>query len=530
MIDRIFHRTKTQRHGVRRAGAGSYIPLCAFASLRDIFCRNIFYFLFIILFLGIGNYNLLNLGAQGFGFGDYTEDDESGFGSNPASAPGIGDMVKISGNVNSELKFFFEDLGSFDKFKDTRLGDIFSGNLDFSVSGSAADAVISLKLAPVFDGSASPVSIDEAYARAFFGPVNIEGGLRKLSWGRADSFGPLDLINPLDYRDLSALADPKSIKIARPMVHVSWNIGSFSKLEGVFVPWFQGHKFASEGRWAPSQITSMPDAVAGYMAAIPGFPAAHIPIIQNKLIEAIHNDGINQFYPDTATLKYAQGGLRFTTSLGPSDFGLQYYFGRLPRPAMNISAEPGFYIYDPSSPTVNVDKLKLADYNPYHHIGLDYAQVIAGFNIRAEAGANITDDLDGKDGTVYNPAIVWSLGFDRDLFWGINANVQGAGSIRLFHDNINKNPLLDTEAGKETTSSRITLILSKKFFRDELELKATGLWGIEDRDFFIIPGVYWSRNSVSAELSAGLFGGRRKGELGQYRDNGYFKIMLGYSF
>jgi hypothetical protein len=37
-------------------------------------------------------------------------------------------------------------------------------------------------------------------------------------------------------------------------------------------------------------------------------------------------------------------------------------------------------------------------YNPCHQIGLDYAPVIAVFNLRAEFAANITEDISGDDG------------------------------------------------------------------------------------------------------------------------------------
>jgi hypothetical protein len=170
------------------------------------------------------------------------------------------------------------------------------------------------------------------------------------------------------------------------------------------------------------------------------------------------------------------------------------------------------------------------DYNWYHHIGIDFARVIAGSNLRAEAGANITGDLDGSDGSTYNPILVWSLGFDRDLFAGINLNLQGTGKLRLFHGNIGDDILTDCEAGSTLSSTRLTGIVSKKFLRDELELKTSALWGIEDRDFLIMPGIFWSRNDVKAGLSAGFFGGDKEGELGQYRDNGFVKLTLSYRF
>jgi hypothetical protein len=247
----------------------------------------------------------------------------------------------------------------------------------------------------------------------------------------------------------------------------------------------------------------------------------------SESLEKGFDDGT--IYPTTNTLKYAQAGLRFTTSLGSSDLGFQYYFGRLPRPAITGFNPQGFFII----PTAEINPSALLpdmDYNYYHHLGVDFASVIAGFNLRAEAGANITKDLDGTDGAVYNPALVWSLGFDRELFSGIKLNLQGTGKVRLFHGKIGSDPLADCEAGADASSTRITGILSRSFLRDELELKATALWGIEDKDFLVMPAVSWSRNALSAELSAGFFGGDREGELGQYKDNSYVKIMLSYSF
>jgi hypothetical protein len=448
-----------------------------------------------------------------FGFG---AEEGSGFGAEDAPAGKSGSAVKINGEVSAELQFFTGDAGSSSKLGNAELGDVFSGKLNFSASGSAADAAINLKLRPAIDGNpprsfwnSSPAAFDEAYVRAYFGPVDVEGGLRKLTWGRADSFGPLDVVNPIDYSDLSSMADPRSVKIARPMLHLTWRMGSFSRLEGVFVPWFQGNEYALKGRWTPSQISGVTAAVAGL--------APLFPWLQGFKLE--------DYYATTRyTLSYAQGGLRYFATAGSSDFGVQYYFGRLPRPAATVRLDRLAAVPPNLGDIINID------YNWYHHVGADFARVIGGFNFRFELGANITGDPEGTNGEVYNPSLVWSLGFDRDLVWGINLNLQGNGSIMLMHDRIGGNPLTDTEAGRDVSSTRITAILSKKFLQDELELKATALWGIEDKDFLIMPAVTWTRNSVSAELSAGFFGGSRDGELGQYRDNHYIKTMLTYSF
>jgi hypothetical protein len=205
----------------------------------------------------------------------------------------------------------------------------------------------------------------------------------------------------------------------------------------------------------------------------------------------------------------------------------------MPRPAFTVDLE-GFKSLLTLAAILNPpgmdDIYFFVDFNTYHHIGIDYAQVIAGFNVRAELGANITGDLAGDDGNVYNPQIVWSFGFDRDLFWGINLNLQANGLVRLMHKKIGSDPLSDTEAGAKPSSTRITALLTKKFLQDRLEASATILWGIEDMDFLIIPGILWSMNDINVGLSMGFFGGRRSGELGQYRGNSYVKASAGWSF
>jgi hypothetical protein len=262
-------------------------------------------------------------------------------------------------------------------------------------------------------------------------------------------------------------------------------VGSFSKIEAAVLPWFSPHRFAEEGRWA--------------QAASP-FPVAR---------------------PETSlltTLDYAQLGARFTTTIGSADLGAQYFFGRMYQPATKFT-------FDDSGPTGIA-----IDYNRYHQIGVDYAQVFAGFNIRAELAANITEDLSGDDGDIYNPSIAWSLGFDRDLVWGINLNLQCNESIRLLNDEVSDDQLLDTEAGKDMTSTLITAAISKKFLRDELEVKATAVWEVENNAALIMPAIVWAKNDVALELSGGIFAGSDEGLFGQFHDNSFIRVGLKYTF
>jgi len=495
----------------------------------------------------------VNISAQDFGFGFGSEDNSESSASSLSSGIGGSALsLKTSGEINMELSPYIKD---FDK-QEISFWDMVSGTLNFSASNSSADAIASFNISAdsinrikdnnskFYDPVYTPL-INEAYLRAYIGPVNIEAGLRKLTWGKMDSPGPLDVTNPMDYTDFRYITDTSAIKIARPMLHVTLNTSSFSKIEGVFIPNFVGHRFAADGRWQPSQFRNMYSTVeTGFMSkaeekfgSIVTNPAysSMFDNIKNNFYSSFDEDSI---YPSTADLKNFQAGLRFTGTIGSADIGVQYFFGHLFRPGFTIAGVDAFiddlesninggnFSYPGNTDLVSPEM----KYNRYHQIGIDYAQVLLGFNVRAEFAANITYDIKGSDGSVYNPALLWALGFDRDLFWGINLNLQCNESIRLMNGKVGNNPILDVEAGTKMTDTRIIAVLSKKFFRDELEVRVAGIVEIEARDYLILPSFIWTKDAVAVELSGGIFGGDKDGQFGQYSDNKFVKVAVTYSF
>ena len=475
-----------------------------------------------------------SLSAQDFGFG-FGDEEGAGF-----SGAGSGIGVSISGEVGAGMVGYFEDFS--DGADHIRFGDIFSGSLNFSAKTAVAEGIVNLNLVT----QEMPVSIDEAYLRAYFGDFEVTAGLRKLIWGKADSFGPLDVINPLDtsqiYTEMADNVSLMGVKIARPLIHMALRFGQSSKIEGVFVPYFVPHYIATEGRWVPAQMGMLTDTIITMPMPAP-IPPLEIPV------------KINSSKPeDMTTLNYVQAGLRFTTTIGSADIGAQYYYGRLPQPSVSITPNIS-YNNDPMFPTpipssVDVDLSYL--YNPYHQVGLDYAQVLLGFNIRAELAANITEDLKGDDGSVYNPSIAWSFGFDRDVFLGINLNLQVNESIRLLHDklgNIGMSDMagilssgdisnmmsvmdgnFDIEGGSPLTSTRLTATITKRFLRDQLELRTAVVWGIEDKDCAVMPALIWTKEDLRIALAGGFFAGNSEGQLGQYWNNNFIKVSMTYMF
>jgi hypothetical protein len=520
--------------------------------------RNIFLFLIVFVLVLAGNGF-----AQDFGFG-FDDDAEEGEGAAPASGFGSssGLSVKTGGEIAVEITPYVYDFKEKDNGQQIAFWDMASSKLHFTLSGPNAEAYTAFNLnyasirelwdasPDLSNASYTPLIIDEAFLRAYIGPVNVEAGFRKLTWGKADSLGPLDITNPLDYTDLRNISDIKSIKIARPMLHLTWNTGDFSKLEGVFIPNFAGHRFAKEGRWMPAQYSSMTELVTATI-----FDRAMQILLSNPLFSFIPPALINSMFqqaasgfsdfsipfPDTSALSYFQAGLRYTTTIGPVDIGGQYYYGNLFTPVASFNMDGiNAFLNDliknnmPPNPPGYTGNIALLNpqikYNRYHQIGFDYAQVVFGFNLRAEFAVNLTEDLAGDDGSVRNPFIGWSFGFDRELFWGIYANVQCNETIRLLNDKVGDNPVLDSEAGTDVTSTRITAQLSKKYLRDNLESKVTVIWDIENSGCYVIPAIVWTTGGLTSELSAGIFAGKEDGELGQYWENTFIRVGLKYSF
>jgi hypothetical protein len=509
--------------------------------------KRLFAVLFVLLFAIAGG-----AFAQDFGFG--FDDDAKAAVDSPKKV-----SVKVSGEIAVELAPFVHDFSKENGEGTISFRDMFSGSLKFNLAGHNAEAIAAFNLnadsiielwdtsPDLSNPSHTPLILDEFFVRGWIGPVDIEIGYRKLTWGKADSLGPLDVINPLDYTDLRNITDIQAIKIARPMAHISWNMNGFSKLSAVFIPNFAGHRFAQEGRWTPAQFGAYPELIKSeitnraMLASMSGKWSLPELMALDNLSPQLEPMLLNYYQqnifggPNTGGINYFQTGLRFTTTIGPTDIGAQYFYGNLFRPDFTVTGVDAFLdeLKNNLAFPTNIDPSTLSakiKYNRYHQIGLDYAQVLFGFNVRAEAAIHLTTDLKGDDGSVKNPFIAWSLGFDRDLFWGINANIQCNETIRLFNSRVGDNPVLDCEAGTKLTSTRFTMRLSKNFFKDELESTVTVIWGAEDMDCYIIPSLVWNVGNFSTELSAGIFTGKESGELGQYWENSFVRLGVKYTF
>jgi hypothetical protein len=421
--------------------------------------------------------------AQAFGFG--TEPDPEDTTAAP-DRTSVSATVTVHGKLVLGATLFPEDLSD----PAAEPENASAASVDLTASGTSAYAALRLRIAePALDAATAAdfldQAVEEAFLRLFLGSVTVEGGIRKLSWGKADSQGPLDVVNPLDLTDLT-VTDDLERRIARPLVRVSWTAGLLTQVEAVFLPSFAGHDIAWDGRWSPAAL----DTVKYYVGL-----------------------GASITTPTTDSLNYAQAGLRFSTTTGSVDWGLQYFYGLLPKPAYDLTGLPA---------TINVL------YNRYHQAGADLAAVLGGFGLRAELAANLTEDLSGDDPLVYNPHLAFSLGADRDVWKGLNLNLQYAGTIRLADGGISSP--VDVETDTEAFRSGLTAVAFQKLLRDKLEWRVAALWNLSDADFLISPSLSWTEGDAEVKLAAGIFGGDSDGQMGQYAEASWVRLTLAYTF
>ncbi|HCM28414.1 MAG TPA: hypothetical protein DIC34_18100 [Treponema sp.] len=509
----------------------------------------------LVLAVSIAVFAVLPAAAEeGFGFGDLSADTEEVSGAGTlAPASGVG----VAGRADYDTTAFF---AAADAVADTPLSGIPTARLDFKAQGASVDAALRLKINEAILNDSPESLLDEASVRIDLGKLDLEGGLLKRSWGKADNEGPLDVLNPYDRSDLS-VTEILDRKIAQPMLCATVALGSFSELEAVFLPGFEGHRIAAEGIWAPAAVRSQKVAAksqiydglyaSNYAAAwSAAYSAAYAQILalnsaltaaqassaataqaelaitsQSSAIAAQADAAADGMvadmldYPDTRTLEYAQGGMRFTTTLAGADLGFQYFYGYLPTPV--ASADPGAFV-------ANGYRVPIG-YNRYHQAGVDLATVLLGLNLRAELAANVTEDLEGDDPLTTNPAVAWALGFDRDLFAGISLNVQGSGSLRLLDDKVGTGAS-DVEKDTESVKTRVLATIMQKLLKDTVEWKMTAVYDVQDGGLLLNPTLAFIAGDARIEAKGGYFTGGKDSDLGQFADASYARISFSYAF
>ncbi|MBR6081107.1 MAG: hypothetical protein IKP60_13260 [Treponema sp.] len=403
--------------------------------------------------------------------------------------------LEVNGSASMEVRAYVDA----DKAKDVELKANPSGTLSLKYDGNKSDMNLTFSIDADKIKTHPEDIVDELLLRGYFGNLTLEAGKMKVVWGKGDKLHVLDNFNADDYSDF-IVTDYIDRRISTPMIRAAYSLPVANiNMEAIYAPLLPTDHFATEGRWAPAQLTTLTDgatklvsmnllgleskAAAANAEAAAETNASAKAAKQQAAIAADKayleyltyanelSSNPQSLFPDLMNLKYSQYGARILGTVGTFDFGASYYYGWYKQPSVNYSSYidsiDGMKATIASNPTTlgvayaglisqgksqseALQSLAVAnawqfslptlDYDRKQTFGLEGATVLWHFNVRGEFAYNLTDDVDGTDPWVHNNSIAWLGGFDIDLpFWNANLNVQETGTFILHGDECDKN-------------------------------------------------------------------------------------------
>ena len=210
-------------------------------------------------------------------FGDFGGFDDSFGDDSSADALGSGSKLEVSGSASLDLRAYVDtsdkDDAASNTDSDSSADDIEmeatpSATVDLSYSGNKSDMELSLCLDADCIQSHPEDVIDELVLRGRLGDYfTLEAGKMKLVWGKGDKLHVLDNFNADDYSDF-IIPDYLDRRISTPMVRglVSLPFANLN-IEGVYTPFLPVDRFDTDGRWTPSQVTSLSSSVTNAASA-----------------------------------------------------------------------------------------------------------------------------------------------------------------------------------------------------------------------------------------------------------------------
>jgi hypothetical protein len=448
-------------------------------------------------------------GGNGGGTGSFFEGDSGGQSASSTS---------VGGEVELELRAFPE-YDDFDAFSDSEVTSVPRVKTEFTYEGSSSEVVANLEYSNRMPMDSFEELIDEAYIRLFYDNLDVQAGYLKTTWGTGDAVHVVDVLNPVDFSD-SINPEYSERKIAEKMVKLNIYTGPNGLLELAYVPTLTQDRYATEGRWVPNELSALRSDVEAAFDALVFSPGGATQYEADQLKAQFLEDARNA--PQPASLADGQYGLRYSTSVGGVDIGGIYYFGFIREPVIEIPEA------DPADYSIHFDRLNL--------FGLEFATVVGGFNLRAEAAYNMTEDFDGDDPYIHNHTISYMGGFDRDLpLSNLNVNIQGRGEYLLANDEVSDNGAADVDydPGKNENYWTNTLVASvEDSYRNQTITPSVDLLlTAETQDYVVRPGVeFVLADDATVDVRGSIFEGDKDTEFGQFDDNDHLEVSFEYAF
>jgi len=321
------------------------------------------------------------------------------------------------------------------------------------------------------------VSIRETWVKAILGPVDLSVGKQILSWGTADVFTPIDVVNPRDYSLPPASADEKlPLTMLRSVIN-----GEGLVVDLVAVPFFAESK-PPAGRW-----------VGGL-----GLPAG-VPTSGRKRDPA-------------ATIGNMEFGGRAQRSFDLAqglDLACSAFYGRetLPTAEVSISRDAA------GAPTAAIVE---QSYRRLLLVGLDGAFALGnGVLLKAEGSYSTfdrTDFLAPRSGCASTEAL-----------GGWEYTVLGVKTIGEYDAQW-------TNDGGSGSWARTALIVLSGDVGSRTSYKLTAAWDLDGSGFLVPQATYTIADGLAVEGRAYAFWGLASTKYGEWKDDDVVEATVKYSF
>ncbi|MCC6335381.1 MAG: hypothetical protein IT380_15500 [Myxococcales bacterium] len=450
-----------------------------------------------------------------------------------ARAEGWLDMISLSGLLETDVRFNVEDYR----------GPVEGEGYNFAINRN--DAILHAEIRPhdslvaVFDGrlrfygfntaddlpglsrdrnQVDPfsVQVDQAYVATRGLPwswLDLKAGRMVQTWGSADVFNQVDLLNPHDFYDPMDYVR----KVPNQMFEVDVYPADWLTLTAVWIPVFKPALLPPS---APLGFAVETDA----NGCLSSFPAPPLSVEDNQaladLFASVDPCSLNfatpqvNLYMPKYTFADSQVGARAKFSFETIDFALTYYYGRFPYPiAYNAAAVANPSTTQPGK--VNVDYVAEVMYPRMQVAGLDFSYTapwlfdvgIVGelavifpeqvtFGLRAYQG-----DAKIYEATSVNvpstPFIKATFGMDYTFTKWLYVN---AMYLRGFFDEFND---------AYGVHNYVVATAELKFRSDSLKLRLAGILNVDDLSNVANPQLTWVITpGLEALVGAFIFGGK----------------------
>jgi hypothetical protein len=298
------------------------------------------------------------------------------------------------------------------------------------------------------EGSASAITLREAYVNAYLGAFDLRIGQQIVLWGKSDGYNPTNVITPLDLLVFSPDEDDRRISNFLIRAYYNWSV---LRLEAIWVPVYE---------------------------------SSVLPFSKVELPEGIQLGQPN--YPDNA-IEHSAIALKLHYEGASLDATLSYFNGLLPMPGLSACTENSILTIYPTA-------------YRNHMLGADFSTTVGPYGLRGEFAYREPYEKEDTWQSIPNRQVEYILGVDRE-FGNFSMIVQYIGKHVFDYEELAQvdqsspdfikykialwNRILSGQLKKWTHA--ISFRLAWKLYHETLSLEILGQINLSTKEAFFKP-------------------------------------------